>query len=125
MVASVTFPVTALASPVLRGTTTSPTGFTGLEVDGITYNVAFTTESYDTTFATIPPTFLGNENGALDTAFALVSALNAAEVTELGDYSFTFPLEHPVGNYYVYVPSEFYSYEPDVFSMYAASTNPG
>jgi len=109
----------SIANPVLQGTTTNPTGFIGLEVDETIYNVTFTTQSYDAAFASISPTFLGNESGARDAAFALVSALNAADVTELGDYSF--PIWNSVGNYNVYVPSEFY--QIGVFSTYSASTS--
>jgi len=115
-IATSAFSVASLADPVLQGTTTNPTGFAGLQVDGRTYNVTFTTQSYDTTFASVQPTFLGNENGGLDAARALVSVFNAANVTELGDYSFGSFLN---GGYNVFVPTEFYG-DQGVFSTYSA-----
>jgi len=60
----------------LVGPASFPTGVDGLVVDGTTYNVTFTQGSYDTIYATTPPTFLGNLSGGSDAGAALASALN-------------------------------------------------
>lgn len=103
--AAVSLHVTSLASPVLVGTTTNPTGFFGLAVNGTNYNVVFTTQSYDTVFASTKPTFLGDESGGRDAAFALVAALRAAGVMMLGNYSAN---NQPVFYYDIYIPTWFY-----------------
>jgi hypothetical protein len=64
------------------GSAANITGLTGLVVDGITYNVAFSTTTYDATFpGSSSPTFLGNPAGAEAAALALQTAFNAAGVT--------------------------------------------
>lgn len=110
--------LTCFAHSVLIGSSSDPRGFSGLEVDGKTYKVTFSTRPYDTTFASVQPTFLGDESAARDAAFALVDALNDAHVTSLDGYSFA--PDRPVWEYSVLVPSEFYG---PVFSMYAATIN--
>lgn len=115
--ASVVFSVSSLANATLLGTTTNPQGFAGLKVDGVTYDVMFTSQSYEETFDVAVPTFLHNEAGGLLAAFALVDALNVANVTQLGGHSF--PTDS-VGFYNVYVPTQDYG---SVFSAYGASLN--
>lgn len=66
----------------LQGTTTDPSGITGLVVDGTTYNVSFLTGTYDSVY-TSPPTFLGNATGATDASVGLASALNTLGVVGL------------------------------------------
>ncbi len=92
-----------VARPVMQGTTTNPTGFTKLV--GL---VATTGDPYDKVLrrdlCSCLPTFLGNESGALDAGFALLSALNAAQVTKLGDCSFP-PFFNSLYN--LFVPSRF------------------
>jgi PEP-CTERM motif len=72
---ALTAPIAARAA-TLVGSQSVPTGVDGLVVDGITYNVTFTTESFATVFAGTAPTFLNNPNGAADAATALAAALN-------------------------------------------------
>ncbi|MDO9313521.1 MAG: hypothetical protein Q7T97_03120 [Burkholderiaceae bacterium] len=105
--ASATLTASSLAAPILIGTTTNPVGFSGLMVGGTSYNVSFTTQSYDITFASIPPTFLGNEELGLQAAFALVEALSSTGVTTLGDFVAP-PIEFPVFRYNVYVPTQLF-----------------
>jgi hypothetical protein len=63
----------AIATPVVTGTSTDPTGVTGLVVDGATYNVTFSLTNYDTAF----PAFGQPESGlATLAALALAAALN-------------------------------------------------
>jgi len=71
------------ADPILVGTTTDATGIDGLVVDGTTYDVTFIFSSYDSVYATTPPTFFGNGPGAADASSALVSALNTLGVAVL------------------------------------------
>jgi hypothetical protein len=70
-----TAPITVQAL-TLVGSTSDPTGVDGLSVDGTTYNVTFAPGSYDTVYASTPPTFLGNATGASDATIALAAALN-------------------------------------------------
>jgi hypothetical protein len=65
------------ASPVLVGTTTDPTAINNLVVDGTTYNVTFSTTTLNT--------FTQGSAQSSDAEAALVSALNAFSVTELGN----------------------------------------
>lgn len=72
---ALTAPIAARAA-TLVGSPSIPTGVDGLVVDGITYNVTFTTGAFATVFAGTAPTFLNNPNGAGDAATALAAALN-------------------------------------------------
>ncbi len=67
------------ATPSLQGTTTNPTGFDGLLVDGTLYDVTFSSGSYNSTYSS-PATFLNNQTGAQDASVALANALNGAGV---------------------------------------------
>jgi hypothetical protein len=117
-VATATLSVAAHAIPILQGTTTDPTGFTGLVANGITYDVTFTYQPYSEAFASVPPTFLGNEVGGLNATSALVSALNAAGVTELGGYSFP---PNVNTEYNLFVPTEIYINPQPIVDGYLAS----
>ena len=77
--------VPATASVALVGTTTNPTGVTGLVTGGNTYNVTFTTDFFDNVFPTGPQfsTWIDASTAAVD----LGSALNALGVTGLGGFS--------------------------------------
>ncbi len=76
LAAALAIPVTA-RSASLNGTTSNPTGISGLVFDGSAYNVNFVYgESYNAVYNSTPPTFLGNSAGALDATIALSSALN-------------------------------------------------
>jgi hypothetical protein len=66
----------AVAAPVLQGTTTNPTGITGLVVDGVTYNVTFST-------VPAPSPFSAGSQTSLDAATSLASALNSLSVVAL------------------------------------------
>ena len=67
----------AIASPVLLGTTTNPTGIDGLVVDGTTYNVTFSITTLNS--------FTQGTVQSIDAAIALSAALNSLGVVELGD----------------------------------------
>jgi len=71
---------TALASPMVLGTATDPTGIDGLVVDGTTYNVTFGNGSYNSEFPS-GSTFLNNVSGASDAANAISNAFNTSGVT--------------------------------------------
>jgi hypothetical protein len=58
----------ANATPTLLGNTTNPTGIDGVVVDGIDYNVVFSTTTFNT--------FTDNSTLSIDSAAALASALN-------------------------------------------------
>ncbi len=73
----------ASATPVLLGSTTSPTGVKGLVIDGSTYNVSFNTASYDAAYASATPTFMGNRDSAVDATLALALAFRSLNVTGL------------------------------------------
>ena len=66
----------ANAVPVLVGTTTDPTGINDLVVDGTTYDVTFSTTTLNS--------FTTGSTLSADADAALVAALNALSVTELG-----------------------------------------
>jgi len=66
----------AWATPVLTGTPTDPTGITGLTVDGVTYDVAFSLTPADSPFS------YGTQ-ASIDAALAVAAALNSAGVTGL------------------------------------------
>jgi hypothetical protein len=68
---------TANATPTLVGTTTNPTGIDNLVVDGTNYNVTFSTTTLNS--------FNEASTLSFDASFALASALNALNVTDLGD----------------------------------------
>ena len=72
---------TAMASPMVLGTSLDPTGIKGLVIDGTTYNVTFGNGSYNSEFGGSPATFLNNDSGAWDAAVAIGNALNANGVT--------------------------------------------
>jgi hypothetical protein len=74
---AVSLSTAASATPTLVGTTTDPTGINGLVVDGTTYDVTFSTTTLNS--FSYPSTLSDDAN------FALVSALNALSVTELGN----------------------------------------
>lgn len=110
---------TPFASPVMLGTTSNPTGFTGLEVDGVAYNVTFTTQSFDSAFRLSPPTFLDNYDGAISAAYALANALNTAGASMLGDYSPSL-FDFPVLTYQVYIPLWVFTSIPEYDSVASA-----
>jgi hypothetical protein len=67
----------------LLGPTSAASGFNGLVVDTVTYDVTFVHDSYNSVYASTTPTFLGNSTGASDAMIALVSALRGSDVTGL------------------------------------------
>jgi len=67
----------ALAAPTLVGTTTNASGIDGVVVDSVTYDVTFSTSSFDSTFSTIL--------GAYDAAHALANDLQTLSVTGLSN----------------------------------------
>ena len=75
--------VSQVSAATLVGTTTDAMGIDGLVVDGVTYDVTFVNASYNTVFASTPPTFLNNYTGAVDAASALTTALNSLGVTTM------------------------------------------
>jgi hypothetical protein len=79
----------AAQAQTLVGTTSFPTGVDGLTVDGTTYNVTFTPGSYNTVFASTPPTFFGNATGAHDAATDLAAALNTLAPVPSSSFFFT------------------------------------
>jgi len=84
------FTGTAAATPVLQGTTTEPTGVTGLVVDGSTYDVTITTnDSYNYVFGSQPLIF-PTATSAGDAMLALQTFLNTTGVSDLygGDYCY-------------------------------------
>jgi hypothetical protein len=52
-------------------------------VGGLTYDVSFVNALDDPTYATVPPTFLGNPSGAADAVDALSAAFNELGVIGL------------------------------------------
>lgn len=66
----------AMSMPTLVGTTTDPIGINGLVVDGVTYDVTFTTSAPNSPFTP-------GSAGGIDAAVSLSSALNSLGVTEL------------------------------------------
>lgn len=73
----------ALANPVLLGSTSDPTGINGLVVDGTTYDVTFSTQSFNDLFSGSLPTFWHDASGAYDAAVALAGSLADLGVTGL------------------------------------------
>ena len=69
-----------VGAATLDGTTSAATGIGGLVVDGTTYDVTFTYNTYNSVYSS-SPTFLGNSSGASDAATALSLALTSLGVT--------------------------------------------
>jgi hypothetical protein len=69
----------------LVGTTDDASGINGLVIDGVTYNATFVNGSYNSVYASTPPTFLCNPGcaGANDAVAVLLSALNSLNVIDL------------------------------------------
>ena len=67
----------AMATPTLVGTTTNASGIDGVVVDGATYDVTFSTSSFDSTFST--------NLGAFDASNALAADLTTLSVTGLSE----------------------------------------
>jgi hypothetical protein len=80
--------VSEASAATLVGTTTDASGIDGLVVDGATYDVTFISASYDTVYASIAPSFLGENATASDAATALANALNTFAVTETTNSTF-------------------------------------
>jgi hypothetical protein len=80
------------ADPTLVGSTTDATGIDNLVVDlptgQETFDVAFRVGPYDSAFSN-PAAFLNDPTGAVSAVFALQSALNGLDVTQLGPLSST------------------------------------
>jgi hypothetical protein len=93
--ALLTLPGAAMASATLVGPTTDPTGINGLAVDGVTYNVTFSTTTFNSPF-------IGGTAASLDAANAIAAVFSTAGVTELGST----PLS-PSGFYVAYVDNGF------------------
>jgi len=68
---------------MLQGTTTDATGIDGLTVGTTVYDVTFVEGSYNTVYASTPPTFLGAAATALSATNALASALSSLDVSAL------------------------------------------
>jgi hypothetical protein len=93
-----------LASPVLVGTTTDPTGIDGLVVDGTTYNVAFSTTTFNT--FTVGTTLSRDASQALATAlngFGVVTL--AAHPAELEGYGLELDITGLLQDYAFCTPS--------------------
>jgi hypothetical protein len=69
----------ANATPVLVGTTTDPTGINDLVVDGTTYDVTFSTTTFNS--------FTAGTTLSQHAASALTAALNTLSVTELANFN--------------------------------------
>jgi len=84
---------------MLQGTTTDATGIDGLTVGTTVYDVTFVQGSYNTVYASTPPTFLGDPTTALSATNALSSALTSFGVTALsnGDFSAFVPSANNAG----------------------------
>ncbi len=86
---------TGMAAPTLVGTTTDPSGINGLVVDGITYNVTFSTTTFDSPFTR-------GTTASEDAAKAIEAVFSTAGVTELGATALA-----PFGFYMTYVDNGF------------------
>lgn len=75
------------AAPMITYSGGVAVGIQDLTVDGLSYNVSFVFESYNTTFASESPTFLGDEAAANEAADALVAVLDAEAAVLIGDAS--------------------------------------
>ncbi len=73
------------AAATLVGTPVNPTGILGLVVDGVSYDVRFSTKSYNDLFtgAAPPPIFATNPTGAFDSEVPLSDFLNSNGVSGL------------------------------------------
>lgn len=81
-------PGLALAVPILQGPTDAATGIAGLEIDGTTYDVTFSTGdiSYDAFFGGDTPTFLGTAadmTASQNAAIIVAAFLEASGVTSV------------------------------------------
>jgi hypothetical protein len=84
-----------MSAPTLVGTTTDPTAINGLVVDGVTYNVKFSTTNFDSPFTS-------STSASLDAANAVAAVFSTAGVTELGGTALS-----PFGFYVAYVDNGF------------------
>jgi PEP-CTERM motif len=96
-VVMLTLSAVAVSAPTLVGTTTDPTGINGLVVDGVTYDVTFSTTTFDSPFT------LGTAASEA-AAKAIASVFSTAGVTELGATKLL-----PEGFYLAYVDNGFNS----------------
>jgi hypothetical protein len=100
-IALLAFCSTGMAAPTLLGTTTDPTGINGLVVDGVTYDVTFSTTKFDSPFTS-------GTTASQDAANAIAAVFSSAGVTELGATAL--------------IPSGFYlAYVDDGFDMFGVS----
>src|SRR5690348_5953489 len=76
-IAMLAFCGTGIAASSLVCTTTDPTGIDGLVVDGVTYNVTFSTAAFDSPF-------VRGTSPSQDAANAVAAVFSNAGVTELG-----------------------------------------
>jgi hypothetical protein len=79
-VAVVCIPSMAWSAAIL-GSAANVTGISDLVVAGVTYDIAFSTDSYATTFASQTPTFLNDNAGATAATQAIASLFLAEGVT--------------------------------------------
>jgi hypothetical protein len=70
-----------MADPTLLGTPTDPTGVNGVVVDGTTYNVTFSTTTFNSPLFT---QFTPGSAISVDASIALANALGSLGVTALG-----------------------------------------
>ncbi|HEY4080546.1 MAG TPA: PEP-CTERM sorting domain-containing protein [Burkholderiaceae bacterium] len=77
--------VLATAAPTVTYSGGIAIGVQDLVVSGVNYDVSFVTGSYNSLFASTPPTFLGNAAGALEAGLALINLMNAQTATLLGN----------------------------------------
>jgi hypothetical protein len=80
---------------VATETTTDPTGINGLVVDGVTYNVTFSTTTFHSPF-------IGGASASQDAANAVAAAFSSAGLTELGSTALSL-----FGFYVAYVDNGF------------------
>src|SRR5215475_11776437 len=66
----------ALAGPALVGTTTNASGIDGVVVNGVTYDVTFSTSSFDSTFTTASSASIASLALAADMNIVLVTGLS-------------------------------------------------
>ena len=74
----------AVAAPTVTYAGGIAIGVQDLVVDGINYDASFVIGSYNSLFASTPPTFLGNAAGALEAGFALIDLMNAQTAALIG-----------------------------------------
>jgi PEP-CTERM motif len=117
---------TAANAETLVGTTSFPTGVDGLVVDGTTYNVTFTQGTYNTVYATTPPTFLNNTTGGSDAGADLAAALNSLAGNFPGIFLEIIPVTLLPGFFYsdiVQAGPPYSSFYPDGFTTADEFTN--